>query len=274
MLLQYRGSKARLAHTIIKFFPPHKVYVEAFGGTGAVLFAKSPCRLEVINDLDSNLVNIYRVLRDEQKCKELERMLEFTPYSRELFMESTEFLVKGGGSDVERAYHYIVASNQSVMGSRRSWLRSRKRNHADRFRFLPEILWEWHRRFRAVVVEHTSWENLLDYYDSRQTLFYLDPPYHPHTCSAYKDYDHRLTRDDHINLIERVQSLKGYTVISGYHHPDYNSLKGWRRIIFEVRNIGRISDYQDFREESLYLSPNIPIDNLFSDIEEDEKDDT
>lgn len=81
--ISWFGGKYYLAHKIIKLFPPHSIYVEPFGGAAHVLFAKEPSPVEVYNDIDSGLVNFFRVLRDPKSFGELALLCSLTPYSRE-----------------------------------------------------------------------------------------------------------------------------------------------------------------------------------------------
>lgn len=89
-VLRYHGGKFRLREWVINFFPPHDVYVEPFGGAASVLLAKYPSRIEVYNDLSSDVVNLFRVLREPCTANRLRELLELTPFSREEFMSCWE----------------------------------------------------------------------------------------------------------------------------------------------------------------------------------------
>jgi len=84
-VLRYHGGKWRLASWIISHFPPHRVYVEPFGGAASVLLRKPRSYAEVYNDMDGEIVNVFRVLRDPARARELERVLRLTPFAREEF---------------------------------------------------------------------------------------------------------------------------------------------------------------------------------------------
>ena len=103
-ILKYPGGKWRIAQWIISHFPPHKVYCEPFFGSGAVFFTKSPCRIETINDIDGDVVNLFRVCRDSPE--ELARVLELTPWSREEFLSCRE----KSADPVEQARRTVVRS--------------------------------------------------------------------------------------------------------------------------------------------------------------------
>lgn len=98
--LIYPGGKVKISSWVISFFPRHKIYVEPFGGAAGVLLNKAPSPLEVYNDLNSDLVNFFRVLRDKEKAAELIRRLKLTPYARE---EYCSFYPMPEGDDIERA---------------------------------------------------------------------------------------------------------------------------------------------------------------------------
>lgn len=107
----YPGGKAKISSWVISFFPGHKIYVESFGGAAGVLLNKEPSPLEVYNDLNSNLVTFFRVLRDKEKAAELIRRLRLTPYARE---EYYSFYPMPEGDDIERARALIGRSSMGI----------------------------------------------------------------------------------------------------------------------------------------------------------------
>ncbi|MDE7454093.1 MAG: DNA adenine methylase, partial [Clostridia bacterium] len=125
-ILKYPGGKWRIAEWIISHFPPHKVYCEPFFGSGAVFFTKSACNIETINDVDGNVVNLFRVCRDNPA--ELARALEFTPWSREEYVNCAELKIN---DPIERARRTVVRFHQSFgtdNHSKKSWRNVQKYN--------------------------------------------------------------------------------------------------------------------------------------------------
>lgn len=102
-ILHYPGSKWSLAQWIIDHMPPHKTYLEPFFGSGAVFFNKAPSPLETINDLDGDVVNLFRVIRD--RPEELARAVYWTPYSRQEYYASYDM---DGADELEKARHFLV----------------------------------------------------------------------------------------------------------------------------------------------------------------------
>lgn len=224
---------------ILPLFPQHDTYVEVFGGAGNLLIAKEPSNIEVYNDIFSDVVNFFRVLRDEKKRGELIEMLELTPYSREEFydckakMQETTY-----GTDVERARCFFVLSQQSFGGMyQKSWgYMVRKRSPSDpssptsRTKTAIENLKKCTTRLRDVQIENNDFRKIIKAYDTEDTFFYLDPPYVMGTRSTVQ-YKHEMTTEDHQALINMCLNLKGKAIISGYQHSIYDELTahGWER---------------------------------------------
>lgn len=125
------GGKQHLAPLLLEVLPPHEVYVEVFGGAASLLFSKRPSRLEVYNDIDSGLVNFFRVLRDPKRAAELYRLLEHTPYSREEWQACSRDWPRARRS-VDKAWGWFVALtgtfSQDMMSGKAGWSYSRTPN--------------------------------------------------------------------------------------------------------------------------------------------------
>jgi DNA adenine methylase len=224
------GGKQNLSLELADLLPPHEVYVEAFGGGGSVLLSKSPAPLEVYNDVDGELVNFFRCLREEPE--ELARVLTWTPYARSEWAESLQPHPEGAG-DVERARRFYVRVCQSyggrAEGRNHGWGfervgRSRK-SRAASFARRVDRLEEFARRLRRVQIDSRDWREILDLYDGPSACFYLDPPYLPETRKE-GGYRHELTVEDHVELIDRLARLEGSYLLSGYDSELYRSLEG------------------------------------------------
>lgn len=269
----YYGGKSYLVPTLLQVLPPHEVYCEVFGGSGVLLFNKEPAKLEVFNDLHSGIVNFFRVLRSPVQCAELERLLHLTPYSREEWdiCDSTWCTET---DPVEKARQWFVVVQQSFSGHdlHAGWRFARKvgRNPAVSYRGATELLTTFTERLAHVQIEHADFGQVLANYDGPDTLFFCDPPYLPETRVKGK-YQHEMSVDDHIRLLEQIQTLRGKVVLSGYDAPLYQQmLKGWTHLeqAISCHAVGRtrksglqgegaIYAKEQTRVESIWLSPNI-----------------
>lgn len=237
--LRYFGGKNRVADKIINLFPPHQNYVEPFGGSAAVLMRKPCSKLEVYNDLDDEIVNFFKVLRDKGKAKKLAEQLELTPYSR---TELRATYADDEPGEIERARRLAIQSLQGY-GSGGAC-----RNRKIGFRFLnpghsmkpwkdyPGMLSSFAARLRNVVVECADALEIIPRYDDRSTLYYLDPPYvlSERTAADTEQYRHEMTDINHIDLLKQANTLKGKVIISGYENELYSSLLAdWNRETFQ-----------------------------------------
>ena len=136
-VLRYHGGKFKLARWIISHFPPHHVYVEPFGGAGSVLLKKQRAYAEVYNDLDGEIVNVFRVLRDVDQARELVRMLRLTPFARDEFELS--YLVNG--NPIEQARRTICRSMMGFASMVTGQWRTGFRNNSTRSGSTPAGDW-------------------------------------------------------------------------------------------------------------------------------------
>lgn len=234
----YYGSKGRLADRIVDLMPRHRVYVEPFAGSAAVLFSKSPAPVEVINDLDRNVVTFFRVLRGREA--ELVRALRFTPYSREEYGAAD--LADGSIDDLERARRFFIRATQghnaAGSGGRAGWSNGIRAKHTDATATtnLVDRLCELADRLRTVVVEHRDALEVIAAHDSADTVFYLDPPYLSGTRRSGRDYAHEAdTEVFHRTLASVLLGVEGTVLLSGYPSPLYDGLYGgWDRIEISV----------------------------------------
>jgi len=234
--LRYHGAKWKIAPWIITHFPPHTTYVEVFGGSAGVLLRKPFSPVEVFNDLDGEVVNFFRVLREQPEA--LARAIAFTPYARaelDAAWEPTD-------DPLEAARRFAVRSWMSIGGPTAQWKTGFRYRRADpsqpwlQWNRLPEILVATARRLKMVIIEHADWQRILRRYDTPDTLFYCDPPYLGETRSKWGKfraaYRFEFTDGDHVALAEALRSVQGMVVLSGYAHPLYEALyeaHGWVR---------------------------------------------
>lgn len=231
-IVRYHGGKWRLAPWIIDQMPPHRVYVEPFGGGGSVLMRKPRSYAEVYNDLDGEIVNLFRVLRDQGE--KLREVISLTPFSRVDFVESYQSArdpveqarrtvarcFMGFGSNAHhRATGFRAKSHRSNTTPAHDW-----RNYPDAMPLMIE-------RLRGVVIENKEATEVMRYHDAPSTLHYVDPPYVTGTRDAGTDYNHEMTDADHRALAETLNGLAGMVMLSGYDGPLYSELyAGWRKI--------------------------------------------
>lgn len=227
-ILKYSGGKWRIAPWIISHFPAHKVYCEPFFGSGAVFFSKSACHIETINDIDGNVVNLFRVCRESPA--ELARALEFTPWSREEFMNCIDMEVADA---VERARRTVVRFHQSFATcnhSPKSWRNAQTSSGprcVGKWNQLPEIVPKICERLKQAQIENCNAIELIKRYNSPETLLYLDPPY-PLDLREKNMYKHEMTDTQHEELLKAALRSKSNVIISSYDNELYNdTLKGW-----------------------------------------------
>lgn len=254
----YYGGKQSLVPTLLNLMPPHQVYVEVFGGGASLLLNKPRVKLDVYNDLDGELVNFFRVLRDARQAKRLHALLELTPYARDewIFCKDRPATL----SAVERARRFYVRRHQTFSGAQGGWSFSTEisANKGHKFTESVRVLPAFTERLRRVQIDHIDMLTCLRRYDRPGTLFYLDPPYLMETRNG-TGYHLEMSKDEHIALLEAVQNLAGMAILSGYASPLYTEyLAGWRR--YDVASLlrsnnKRITKHRQARTECIWLSP-------------------
>lgn len=214
----YPGGKTNMADWIIDHFPDHQCYVEVFGGSAAVLANKDPSNSEVLNDRDGNIIQFFETLRDHPD--ELIEWLRDTPHSRELHERYGQQFYNGNhpDDDVERAGRFWYLRETSFGGKYRTlsgYNGSRKRNVARRTRNKRQRLRGFSERFDHVQIENLDFEDLMDRYDSAETLFYCDPPY-------VEEGDVLYSGDgfDHTRFVDCLDQLDGYWIVSYTDLPE------------------------------------------------------
>src|SRR5690606_27833005 len=221
---------------------------------------------EVYNDIDSNVVTLFRVLRDYPD--ELRRALELTPYSREEDVRCLGPL--DGLDDVEKARRLVVRYRQTFGGAGQTapavqWSyavtaggRGMARAVSASLSTIDAVLPAVVERFGSVQVEHLPWQELIRRYDTPETLFYCDPPYLLSTRNGHVGYEYEMTVEEHRELAEALNSVKGHVVLSGYASPEYDEwYAGWERIEFDAAMFARPDKGRprDRRTEVLWVKP-------------------
>ena len=261
-LLRYHGGKWELAKWIIEQMPTHRVYCEPFGGGGSVLLQKPRAYAEVYNDLDGEIVNLFRIVRE--RPNELLAAIETTPFSR---VEYRDAFVPCE-DPLEWARRVLVRSHMGFAGAathgHMTGFRSRSVNSgthpAIQWRNFPNHLAAIVDRLRGVVIEQRDAVEVMLQQDHPQTLHYVDPPYVPETRDAGEDYRHEMTEDQHIRLAEVLHELSGGVILSGYPSPLYERLYGdWRRVERKA-----LAEGARERTEVLWMKCEKPEQDLFT----------
>lgn len=255
--LRYYGGKWRLASWIIKYFPPHLSYVEPCSGACSVLLQKPRSPLETINDLDGNVVNFFRVLRDQPD--ELIRKIALTPWARSEY----ELSLQPCDNEIEKARRFFSACWLSINGSSAINNPSAKGWHlsidglqvtSDYFYKLVPNLEAVAQRLLDVQVDNQDALTAIDRYDGPETLFYFDPPYVEETRTKNDWYGADWNGEQlHIESASLLRQCSGYVVVSGYACPLYTKLyedHRWHRVDKEAQ-----TNSGGKRIESLWLSP-------------------
>ncbi len=284
-VLRYHGGKWRLAPWVISHFPSHRIYVEPFGGAASVLLRKPRTYAEVYNDLDGEVVNVFRVLRDPETAARLAEILTLTPFARDEFVSAYDEPTPE--DPVERARRTII---KSFMGFGSSaihdvfprGMRTRAstwtpptgfRSNSSRsgttaakdWANYPPLLAGFCERLKGVVVENRPALEVIAQHDRHDTLFYVDPPYLGTLRNANrtqgKVYSHDMTgAEEHRALAEVLRGVEGMVVVSGYHSALYDELyDGW-----SVREKAALADGAAKRTEVLWVSPRADQTGLFA----------
>jgi DNA adenine methylase len=223
---------------LLPLLPKHREYIEPFFGGGSVFFAKQLAAVETINDLDSAVMGLFRVLRD--RPEEFLRLAQLTPYSRELYNECRAAW-REEPDEVRKAWRWWVVARMNFSGTH-AWatvITSSSRGMAKTasgvlgaIDSLPEVC----ARLQRAQIENAPALRVLERYCTPTSLAYLDPPYIHGTRSKDHPYTHEMTDTDHAALVEAILRLPGKFVLSGYAHCLYQPLEaaGWSRVDFQT----------------------------------------
>lgn len=260
-VLRYHGGKWLLAPWIIAHFPPHRVYTEAFGGAASVLLRKPRAALsEIYNDLDGEIVNLFRVLREPAQAARLAELLRYTPYSRtefELSYQPDDDLIEQARRTVCRAF--MGFGSDAASGATTGFRANGNRNNAHPAKDwsnLPAAIGSFCNRLAGVVVENRHAADVILQHDSPATLHYCDPPYAHATRSTAvvrtgKGYRHEMLDAEHRKLADLLRRVEGMVIVSGYPGELYNELYAdW-----EISTRHAHADGALDRTEVLWLNP-------------------
>jgi DNA adenine methylase len=259
-VLRWHGGKYLLADWIISHFPAHRVYVEPFGGAASVLMRKARSAAEVYNDLDDQVVGLFRVLQEPAGAARLLELLRLTPFARREF----ELSYAPAGDQIEAARRLIMRSfmgfgsnahSSALRGHRSTGFRSNSNRSgttpAHDWANYPDAVPAMIARIAGVVIESRDALEVMTRHDGATTLHYVDPPYVHETRSDAHMYRHELDGGGHVKLLACLRSLAGMIVLSGYATELYDrALFDWRRVTIEA-----LADGARPRVEVLWLNP-------------------
>jgi DNA adenine methylase len=239
---RYPGGKSYMVRHILPLLPAHHTFVETHGGSAAVLLNKPPSPVEVYNDIDGDLTNLFRVVRDHGEA--FRRALSLTPYSEAEFDRVMAEDHHEQADPVERARRLFVKLRMSMGGAGKSFaytLHRVRRGMADVVsgylssidEHLPAVI----ERLRTVQILNRPAEEVIPKWDGPDTVTYMDPPYAHESRQTTDLYRFEMSDEDHVRLAEVAHACKGKVLVSGYDCPLYRKLYGdWRAVRVEMAN--------------------------------------
>lgn len=210
--LSWMGGKYRLRKKIIELIPEdHKCYIEVFGGAAWVLLGKEPSKVEIYNDINSELVNFFRILK--YHSHEFKAWIEKDVVSRKVFNEyknvSSEYL-----TDIQRAvrFYYLIKYSFASKGDVFGYSSVKGPNQAI---FNTSFIEKIRERLKNCYIENLPFQTLIEKYDRSYSFFYCDPPYY--NLTQYKD---KFYKEDHLRLVNILKTLKGKFLVTINDHPE------------------------------------------------------
>jgi DNA adenine methylase len=222
-IFSWIGGKRRLAKHIIPEFPEHECYVEPFCGGAALFFMKEPVSVEVINDVNSDVINLYRVV--QHHLEEFVRQFKWLLISRQMYQWLSDTPVETL-TDIQKAARFYYLQQMGFGGKvdgRTFGTGTTKAPNLNLLR-IEETLSQAHLRLSRVFVEHLDWKKCIHKYDRPHTLFYLDPPYW-----ETEGYGVNFPFSEYEAMAEKAKNSQGKVIISINNHPDIrNVFAGFR----------------------------------------------
>jgi len=229
----YIGGKFFLVAILITMMPPHVSFTEVFGGSGSFTLNKPKSKVETYNDINSDVVNFFRVLRNQPDA--LLMLLHLTPYARQEFFAARNHIAFES-CDLERARKFFVKHQQSFAGRGRDFGFGVNKSQATTFKNKIDKLKAISERLRDVQIENKDFKFIIQRYGKNKDCFlYLDPPYMHDVRVSTNDYDYEMSEADHIEMLKLCKKSPAKILISGYSSPVYEKyLKKWNRKEVEV----------------------------------------
>lgn len=258
------GGKFSHLDWLLPLLPKCHHYCEPFSGSAAVLLNRPPSPVETYNDIDGDVVNFFRVLRE--RADEIMRAISLTPFSREEYHQAIYGSTKGI-SDVERARRFYIRARQTRTGLAQTASLGRWANCKDTSRAgMSGVVSRWlsgvdalneiAQRLVRVQIENRPATDMIELYDNQGTLFYCDPPYLHATRGDSKAYGFEMDEAQHIELATVLNKCRGKVALSGYEHPLMKELYPEKRWFKTVGSERTIHSTKDTRKEVLWTNYN------------------
>lgn len=236
-VIRYAGGKWGLANQLINLFPEHHSYLELFFGSGAILFNKKPSAIETVNDLNSDVVNLFECVRNDPE--RLAREISLTPYARDEYAGC----LTPAEDNFEKARKFLIRQMMSIGMNQRTasgWRRetaARESHYCVRdWNKMPERIMNCCSRLKDVQIENTDALELIQKFSNEKVFIYADPPYLMETREYGKRYEYEMSKNDHIKFLELARGNKAKIMISGYRSKLYDeALEGWDVAEFNAR---------------------------------------
>jgi DNA adenine methylase len=261
--LKWHGGKHYLAKHILPRMVEHVHYVEPYFGGGSVLLNKDPAGVsEVINDINGELTNFWRVLQDETWFDAFTRRMQVIPFSQTEWEDAAD----ASGDEVERASRFFVRCRQSRAGKfdafatlSRNRTRRGMNEQASAWLGAVEGLEAVSARMRRVVILNLNAVKVIKQQDGPNTLFYLDPPYLHETRVTTKDYEFEMDVANHAELLDAITKINGKVLLSGYPNELYdNALANWDRLEIQIDNKASSAKNKPIKTEVLWANYEMP----------------
>lgn len=247
--LKWWGGKAYLAKKIIELMPRHTHYVEPYFGGGAVLLTRDPLQFnggvsEVVNDVNFELMNFWRVLQDVDSFVSFKRVVDAIPFSQREWAESEPLVHPIELLDVKAAIAFFVRCRMSRAGEFKEFATLSRRRTRRNQNEQASAWWSCvdglnavHGRLRRVVILNEDALRVMESQDGKDTLFYLDPPYVPESRATTGNYKHEMTVEDHKSMLNTVKGCRGKVILSGYPNQLYaDELRDWNCREIQIDN--------------------------------------
>ncbi len=204
------GGKSKLRKTIIEMIPEHTCYIELFFGAGWVYFGKENSKIEVINDIDKELINLFRTIK--YHAPEVERLLEYEFSGRDIFDEYKNCTLEHM-TEIHRAIRFLYLITQSFAGKGNNYGYGTTTKPGQQI-FYKETLLKLRNRLKNTYVENLSFEKVIDKYDREHSFFFCDPPY-IETCG----YGNKFGEEEHRLLANKLKEINGEFLLTINDHP-------------------------------------------------------
>jgi len=251
-VVQWVGGKGQQLADLLPLIPYSRGYVEPFGGGGTILLNRRRSELEVYNDLNADVVALFRVMQDPSLFEFFAARLESTLWAKDEFRRALQIQEWGRKGDpavsmIDRAWALYVIQNQGISGSHSksegNWSRSKadSKNTKKWWARYPKLE-EVHARFKYVQIDSQDALDCMAYWDAEDIVHYVDPPYVLDTRGDRPYYEYEMGNDDHERLVEVLLQLRGMVCLSGYDHPVYQPLleAGWLATSYAAKAYAKI----------------------------------